>query len=84
MHFSASHAHVVENATGLEELFRDLVRSVIRFVPRGGSIDVRTSNTSDAQVQVEISATNATGESALHAAVLRAPYDDHDADSSAP
>ena len=84
VHFAANRAHVVEDAAGLEELFRDLVRSVIRFVPRGGSIDVRTSNTFDAQVVVEISATNAAGESALHAAVLRAPYDDHDADSSAP
>jgi len=82
VHFAASHAHVVEDAAGLEELFRDLVRSVIQFVPRGGSIDVRTSNTSDAQVVVEISARNAAGESALHAAVLRSPYADQQAESS--
>jgi len=82
IHFAAGQSNVVEDTTALEDLFQNLVQTVIQFVPRGGSIDVRTSNTSDAQVVVEISARNATGESALHAAVLRPPYGDPQAESS--
>jgi signal transduction histidine kinase/CheY-like chemotaxis protein len=58
LHFEADPHHVFADAARLQQVFWNLLKNAIKFTPPGGSIDVRTGNTSDKKNLIEVEVTD--------------------------
>ncbi len=54
VHAEARHFHVMADPTRIQQVFWNVLKNAVKFTPEGGNIEVRTFNSDDLTLQVEI------------------------------
>ncbi len=54
VHAEARHIHVLADPTRIQQVFWNVLKNAVKFTPEGGEIEVRTFNSDELTLQVEI------------------------------